>query len=218
MLFNSVIFIQFHLICVLLYWALPMQRLRQVILLFGSVYFYAWYYWPALFLLGGSMVINYLFSRWIEDAKTDKKASLILRIAIILNICSLGWFKYSKFIADNVVALVGKFGIEIESPPVSAWLPLGISFYTFQVIGYLVDVRRGEVKAERNFLVFGVFKCFYAQLIAGPIVRAKELIPQLVTKRQFKADDFLLGLFYVIAGLAIKVCIADTLAQFVDYG
>lgn len=100
----------------------------------------------------------------------------------------------------------------------SYWLPLGISFYTFQIIGYLVDVRRGEVKAERSFLVFGVFKCFYAQLVAGPIVRAKELMPALREKQVFDARNFQLGIYFFLAGLAIKICIADTLAQFVDAG
>lgn len=217
MLFNTITFILLHLFLVACYWALPQQKLRQAVLLFGSVVFYGWYYWPALFLLGISMVINYMFSRLIDSAD-EKRAGQILKVAIVLNICSLGWFKYSKFIADNAVGLLGKLGVEVSAPEMSAWLPLGISFYTFQVIGYLVDVKRGEVKAERNFLVFGVFKCFYAQLIAGPIVRARELIPQLKAKRTFRADDFLLGIFYVIAGLAIKICIADTLAQFVEFG
>ena len=218
MLFNSVTFVLFHFLMVLIYWLLPRQGQRQVLLLLSSVVFYGWYYWPAVFLLGLSMTINYLFSRWIDAAERDEQKGSRLRIAVIVNLCSLGWFKYSKFIADNLVAILEKAGLHLESPPVSAWLPLGISFYTFQVIGYLVDIRRGEVKMERNFLIFGVFKCFYAQLVAGPIVRGRELIPQIAEKRTFDGDNFLLGLFFMLAGLAIKICIADTLAQFVDYG
>ncbi len=218
MLFNSITFILFHFCLVLIYWALPRQSYRQVLLFVSSVIFYGWYYWPALILLGISMVVNYGFSRMIGSAESEERASLILKIAIIVNLCSLGWFKYSAFIAENVIALLGQMGIAAKSPPVSAWLPLGISFYTFQIIGYLVDVKRGVVKVEKNFLIFGVFKCFYAQLVAGPIVRAHELIPQLKIRRIFNSQDFLLGIFYLIAGLAIKICIADTLAQFVEYG
>ncbi len=215
MLFNSITFILFHFCFVLLYWVSPSQKLRQVLLLLSSVIFYGWYYWPALILLGISMVVNYGFSHWIDAS--DKKQK-ILTFAVIVNLCSLGWFKYSKFIVDNFIALFEKIGITLESPPVSAWLPLGISFYTFQIIGYLVDIKRGETKAERNFLVFGVFKCFYAQLVAGPIVRAHTLIPQLKSKRVFDNRNFHLGIYFLLAGLAIKICIADTLAQFVDHG
>ncbi|MDA7673499.1 MBOAT family protein [Verrucomicrobiales bacterium] len=215
MLFNSITFVLFHLLFVALYWATKSIRVRQVLLLLSSVVFYGWYYWPALILLGVSMVVNYGFSRWIEVATEKKK---VLTLAVVVNLCSLSWFKYSKFIADNVVAVLGQLGLELESPPMNDWLPLGISFYTFQIIGYLVDVSRGQVKAERNFLVFGVFKCFYAQLVAGPIVRAKDLIPQLKERHVFYSRDFQLGLYYLLAGLAIKVCIADTLAQFVNHG
>ncbi len=217
MLFNSITFILFHALFVALYWASPSQKIRQVALLLSSVIFYGWYYWPALILLGISMVVNYGFSRWIESSSAEKRGR-VLAVAVVTNLCSLGWFKYSKFIADNVVALLSNFGISLESPAMSAWLPLGISFYTFQIIGYLVDVKRGHVPAEKNFLVFGVFKCFYAQLVAGPIVRANELIPQLKTRQVFSSRDFHLGIYFLLAGLAIKICIADTLAQFVDHG
>ncbi len=215
MLFNSITFLLFHFLFVALYWATKSQKVRQALLLISSVIFYGWYYWPALILLGISMVANYGFSLWIDTADNKKRA---LTIAVVANLLSLSWFKYSKFIADNVVALLETVGVQADAPQMSAWLPLGISFYTFQIIGYLVDVSRGEVKAERNFLVFGVFKCFYGQLVAGPIVRASELIPQLKTRRTFSSQDFQLGIYYLLSGLAIKICVADMLAQFVDYG
>ncbi len=215
MLVNSITFLLFHFLFVALYWATKSQKARQVLLLLSSVIFYGWYYWPALILLGISMVANYGFSVWIDTSDNKKRA---LTIAVVTNLLSLSWFKYSKFIADNVVGFLEVFGVKADAPEMSAWLPLGISFYTFQIIGYLVDVSRGEVKAERNFLVFGVFKCFYGQLVAGPIVRASELIPQLKTRRTFSAPDFQLGIYYLLSGLAIKICVADMLAQFVDYG
>jgi alginate O-acetyltransferase complex protein AlgI len=169
-----------------------------------------------LILLGISMVANYGFSRWIDASGERKKK--VLTLAVVVNLCSLAWFKYSAFIGENLVSLLRSLGLSVESPQYSEWLPLGISFYTFQVIAYLVDLSRGKVACERNFLVFGVFKCFYGQLVAGPIVRAHELIPQLKNKRRFRAGDFYLGLYLMIGGLALKVFVADTLAQFVDYG
>jgi len=217
MLFNSITFILFHFCFVLLYWATPSQRIRRVWLLLSSIIFYSWYYWPGIILLAVSIAVNYAFSRWIDASPAGKKKR-VLSFAVIVNLCSLGWFKYSNFIAGNVVALFDTIGVPLEAPTMSVWLPLGISFYTFQVIGYLIDISRGDIKAERNFLAFAVFKCFYAQLVAGPIVRANELLPQLHTLRHFSSRSFHLGIYLMLAGLAIKVCVADTLAQFVDHG
>lgn len=215
MLFNSLTFLILHFLCLAAYWVMPWQRVRQVILLVSSLVFYGWYYWPTLFLLGGSILVNYGFSLWI-DASPRKQH--VTALAVVVNLGSLGWFKYSAFLAENVTALFSAIGLEVELPPASAWLPLGISFYTFQVIGYLIDINRGKIRSEKNLLVFGVFTCFYAQLIAGPIVRANSLIPQLNKKRRFRAGDFQLGLYLLVAGLAMKICLADTLAQFVDFG
>ncbi|MCB1205170.1 MAG: MBOAT family protein [Verrucomicrobiae bacterium] len=214
MLFNSITFVLFHFLCVGLYWLVPQQKVRQVVLMVGSAVFYGWYFWPALILLGASILVNYGFSRWIDAAENK---SLATKVAILVNLSSLCWFKYSAFISENCVDLLAAIGIEISVPPHSHWLPLGISFYTFQVIGYLVDISRGKIGAEKSFLVFGVFKCFYAQLVAGPIVRASELIPQLTSKRVFRASDFLLGLYLLLVGLAFKISLADTLAQFVEH-
>lgn len=215
MLFNSLTFIILHFLCVALYWASPWLRVRQIILLISSLVFYGWLYWPALFLLGAVIVVNYGFSLWIDS--TEKKRQ-VTAFAVAVNLCNLGWFKYSAFLGEILVQLFDGFGVTVENPPGSMWLPLGISFFTFQVIGYLVDISRGEIRAERNFFVFSVFKCFYAQLVAGPIVRANELFPQLKELRKFRADDFQLGLYLLIAGLAMKICLADTLSQFVEYG
>lgn len=110
MLFNSITFVLFHFLFVGLYWASPSQRLRQVLLLSSSVIFYGWYYWPALILLGVSMVANYGFSRWIESS--ERKGG-VLAVAVVANLCSLGWFKYSKFVAENVVTILGGAGIEV---------------------------------------------------------------------------------------------------------
>jgi D-alanyl-lipoteichoic acid acyltransferase DltB (MBOAT superfamily) len=217
MLFNTFTFLLLHALAVLLYWTTPWTRVRQATLLLSSTIFYGWLYWPGLLLLAASIIVNYLFSRWIDTSPVKKK-TILLRVAIVLNLASLAWFKYAAFIAENLVAFLGAVGISAQTPTMSAWLPLGISFYTFQIIGYLIDISRGQIRAERNFLAFGVFTCFYAQLIAGPIVRAHELLPQLKTRQNFDSRNLHLGIYLILAGLAIKICVADTLAQFVDHG
>ncbi len=214
MLFNSITFIILHFVTVFLFWSVSSQKIRQVLLLISSLIFYGWYYWPGLILLLISMVFNYYFSLKISSTKSKK----VLAIAVVANLCSLAWFKYSSFIFENISALFISIGLDLSIPVMNSWLPLGISFYSFQIIAYLVDVYRNEVPVERSFISFGVFKCYYAQLIAGPIVRAKYFFPQLLQKRDFCPDKFKLGFYYMLGGLTVKICIADTLAQFVDYG
>jgi len=188
--------------------------MRNTLLFTGSLFFYGWYYWPGLIVLGISILFNYYFSLKIAETNSKK----ILSIAVIANLASLSFFKYSKFILDNFITLFNSVGVELTVPNYNYWLPLGISFYTFQIIGYLVDIYRKEVEVEKDFVIFGVFKCFYAQLIAGPIVRAKEFLPQLRRVNTFNPDQFKLGIYYILAGLSIKIVIADTVSQFVDFG
>ena len=214
MLFNSLTFVFFHLIFVGLYWSTKNNTIRKSLLGFSSLVFYGWFYWPGLILLLLTMVVNYTLARKIESS--GKK--IFLTLAVSLNLLSLGFFKYSSFFIDNLILFFDVFGLELAKPEWSYWLPLGISFYTFQAISYLVDVYRKKVPAEKNILNFLVFKAFYAQLVAGPIVRAEELLPQIHEKQKFRASDFQLGIYYVLAGLLIKIVIADTLGQFVDFG
>ncbi len=214
MLFNTLTFIIFHLVCLFIFWITKSLLIRNVLLFSGSLFFYGWYYWPGLIVLVLSILLNFYFS--LKIAQTGSKKTLSL--AVILNLTSLSFFKYSKFILENFLSFLNSFGLELTIPEYNYWLPLGISFYTFQVIGYLVDIYRKEVEVEKNFIVFGVFKCFYAQLIAGPIVRAKEFLPQLKKVNRFNPEKFKIGIYYLLAGLCIKIVIADTVAQFVDFG
>jgi alginate O-acetyltransferase complex protein AlgI len=214
MLFNSFVFIIFHILCVGLFWSTKNLLIRNLILLAGSLLFYSWHYWPAIIILLTLMIINYFFSIQIEKKKNQHMISL----AVIVNLSTLVWFKYSNFLAENLATLINKVGFNLTIPEMSYWLPLGISFYTFQIMGYLIDIHRGDIAAEKSFIRFAVFKCFYAQLIAGPIVRAKELLPQLNTVSKFDPKKFHLGLYYFMAGLCIKIVVADTVAQFVDFG
>ncbi len=214
MLFNSLTFLLFHFVAILLYWVVKPQKIRAAILLVASMIFYGSYYWPGLILLAVTTLINYGLSHVIE--KNRDKA--VLGVAVSINLLLLFYFKYSTFLLENIVWLVSKTGVSLEIPVSNYWLPLGISFYTFQIIGYLIDVYRGEVKAEKSLLFFAVFVSFYAQLIAGPIVRAKELLPQLKKGITFDLIKFQKGFFLIVAGLFIKICGADVLSQFVEHG
>ncbi len=207
MLFTAPAFFVLLAVAVALHWALPWQRARLAVLLCASFYFYAFHHWPSLFILFAFILFNYAAAL----AQERWRHRLLLPVAISVNLLALGWFKYAAFVASIVQAIVRA---PVPHPPV--FLPLGISFFTFQVVAYQIDVHRREIAAERSLLRFAVFKCFFAQLVAGPIVRAHEFLPQLREKRRFDAEGFHHGLFLLVLGLALKIGVADVLAQFVS--
>jgi alginate O-acetyltransferase complex protein AlgI len=212
MLFNSLIFFALLTVTVALYWALPWHRARLAVLFGASLVFYGFHHWPSVFLLLFTIGFNFLMGR--EQARRRSWARLALTIAV--NLSLLFWFKYAAFVADSVNSLLALFGGNLAVPRPPVFLPLGISFFTFQVIAYQVDIYRGEVAAEPSLARFAVFKCFFPQLIAGPIVRARDFLPQLRELRRFDAAQFHQGLWLVLAGLALKIGVADVLAQFAD--
>ena len=214
MLFNSLTFVLLHFVVLTLYWLSPRQGLRIVFLGLGSLVFYGWLYWPGIFFLLGVIAVNYFMGLQIEKTASPKW----LAIAVSLNLLNLCYFKYVEFLARNLAALLELAHIDLAIPTPDYWLPLGISFITFQKIAYLVDIYKGQIRAEKNFLRFTCFAAFYGQLIAGPIVRSHEFLPQLQTKREFNVHSLKLGFFYFIMGVMMKVTVADTLAQFVEYG
>jgi D-alanyl-lipoteichoic acid acyltransferase DltB (MBOAT superfamily) len=212
MIFNSLSFFALLIPAVTLYWVLPWQVARMTVLFAASMVFYAAHHWPSLFLLLGTIGFNFGVGRIQER----RRSAGILAVAVVVNLSLLGWFKYAAFLADNVNALLALAGVGLAVPRPPAFLPLGISFFTFQVVAYQVDVYRREVEAETSLLRFAVFKCFFPQLIAGPIVRARDFLPQLQQRRSFDAEVFHQGLWLLMAGLALKVGVADVLAQFAD--
>ena len=212
MLFNSLTFFALLLPTLATYWLAPWQRIRLALLLAASLIFYSYFHWPSVFLLLFTISFNYGMGR--RQARVRSRLELAAIIAV--NLSLLLWFKYAGFIADNLNEALSLTGTpwHVTRPP--AFLPLGISFFTFQVIAYQVDVFRGEIPAEPSFLRFAVFKSFFPQLIAGPIVRAKDFLPQLRDRITFDAALFHHGVWLVLAGLALKIGVADVLAQFAD--
>ena len=213
MLFHSATF----LICVTalvgLYWVTPWQRARLVLLFLSSIVFYGWRHWPSVFLLLGSISFNYTMGRLLES----RRSKGLLALGITVNLSFLAYFKYGRFLVDQLINLGALLGLELTVPRPDAWMPLGISFFTFQVIAYLVDVYRREIPAERSLLVFAVFKSFFAQLVAGPIVRGRELLPQLRNAVPFDLARIHRGAWLVLCGLFLKVGVADVLGDFVDF-
>lgn len=212
MLFHSFSFLALLIPTLLVYWLSPSQRLRLGALLVASMVFYAFHHWPSVFLLIGTIAVNYVAGRMLEV----RRSRALLAGIVLFDLSLLFWFKYAAFVSSQLVRGAAAVGVELPIPAMSAWLPLGISFFTFQVIAYQVDVYRGTVAAERSVLVFGVFKSFFAQLIAGPIVRAQDFLPQLHKRVKFDPARIQHGLFLFFAGLSLKIGVADVLRQFSD--
>ena len=212
MLFNSLTFFALLLPTLALYWLLRWQQARLWLLLAASLLFYGYYHWPSVFLLLFTIGFNYgmgrMQARW--------RSGLVLGLVVTGNLSLLAWFKYAAFAADNCNGLLSLLGVSWSVPRPPVFLPLGISFFTFQVIAYQIDIYQGEIEAERSLPRFAVFKCFFPQLIAGPIVRAKDFLPQLRNRIRFDAASFHQGLWLMLAGLALKIGVADVLAQFAD--
>ena len=219
MIFNSVTYLLFLLFVVALSWALP-QKSRLYLLFVSSIIFYGFWRFEFVFLMLTSVVIDYYLALAIYKAKTKKLKKGLLVTSLFVNLGLLILFKYSSFIAFNLVDLFGIFGVVLVVDPffLDIVLPLGISFYTFQTISYVVDVYRGFIKPERKFVLFATYVTFFPQLIAGPILRAKEVIPQLNLKPIFKMDDLQIGFRRIVIGLFIKVVLADNIAPLVDAG
>ena len=216
MSFASVTFLLLLAVTVPLYWALPWQRARLVLLFVASLVFYGFRHWPSVFLLLFTITLNYVLALRIEATHLRARRRGWLLAGVVVNLGLLAYFKYAAFLAGALVDLARLLGFELSVPPMGSFLPLGISFFTFQVMAYLVDVWRGDLKAERSILVFAVFKSFLAQLVAGPIVKGKHLFPQLREKRAFDPSQLHRGTFLLVAGLGLKLAVADVLRPFVD--
>lgn len=224
MLFNSLSFLLFFPIVVLLYWLLPL-KFRNGMLLVASYYFYMnWEPIYALLILLSSVSTFYCALK-IDGCKHQKRsghtgktsyAKSWLMVCMILNFSILFLFKYFNFVTLTVHDMLASLGIVMEVPSFALLLPVGISFYTFQAIGYILDVYRGDLRAERNFMTYALFVSFFPQLVAGPIERAKNLLPQFHYRHIFDAEKVRHGLYLMAWGFFMKLCIADAVAPYVN--
>lgn len=219
MLFNSVTFLIFFASVATVSWFLP-RTPRLYLLFISSLIFYGFWRYEFIFLMMASVIIDYFIALKIYKSTYQKIKKLLLIVSVCCNLGFLLFFKYLFFFAENFSGLASLFGIEIQIDTFfyNIILPLGISFYTFQTISYTVDVYRGFIKAEKEFVLFATYVTFFPQLVAGPILRAKEVIPQLDKKPLFKLNDLKSGLRKITFGLFLKVVLADNIAPLVDVG
>ena len=220
MLFNSIEYFLFLPTVFILYWFVFKKdlKLQNLLILISSYFFYGWWDWRFLSLIFLSTVVDYFVGLKIYDSQDNKVKKTYLLISILINLGLLVFFKYFNFFIESWIDLLGSFGYEQKSVwTLNVILPVGISFYTFQTMSYSLDIYFKKLKPTRDFISFASFVSFFPQFVAGPIVRASHLLPQLLSKRVFKYDQGVQGLRLILWGMFKKVVIADSLAWRVNY-
>ncbi|WP_282148194.1 MBOAT family O-acyltransferase [Algibacter lectus] len=214
MLFNSFEFLIFLPIVFLLYWFVFNKsiKLQNFLLLVVSYIFYGWWDYRFLSLILFSSIIDYYCGLFIENANTQKSKKNWLTISMFVNLGFLGVFKYFNFFSQSLEEAFLSFGYQIDTLTLNIILPVGISFYTFQTMSYTIDVYRGNLKPTRDPVAFFAFVSFFPQLVAGPIERATNLLPQFYKKRKFDYGRAADGLRQILWGLFKKIVVADNCA------
>lgn len=210
MLFNSLTFVVFFAIVVALHYAPFSWRIKKINLLLASLIFYGAWSPPFVLLLMLSTVVDWFAARWIAGARTERMRTLFLLISLAGNLGMLSYFKYGEFALENFAALMRLAGIDYVPPEWSIVLPVGISFYTFQTLAYTLDVYLRRANPTPSFLDFALFVTFFPQLVAGPIVRPSQLVPQFSEPKKATQPQFLWGLALMTMGLFEKVVLADS--------
>jgi len=219
MLFNSFQFAYFFALLLPAYWALAkFHRAQNVLLLAAAYFFYARFFvkpdgWHLTFLglLVLSTVMDYACGLAVDSIEGPRKRKLFVALSMALNLGLLGYFKYYNFFAESVQVAMARAGIAVPLSKIEVLLPIGISFYTFQSMSYVIDVYRREIKPTRNLVQFAAFVSFFPHLVAGPIMRPTTLLPQIQNRRRFDLQQFYQGAYLIFWGLTKKVVIADNL-------
>ena len=215
MTFNSLGFLIFYPIVLLLYFVLP-KKLTKYMLLIASYYFYLAWNWKLAGLIIFTTCVSYFCARIIEKTESKKVKRLCIVLTLIASLGVLFFFKYYNFIADSASFVYGLFTGMANDWTLNLVLPVGISFYTFQTLSYAIDVYRGDEKCERDFITYALYVSFFPQLVAGPIERPGNLIPQLKERHPLQRDNVELGLQQMALGFFKKIAIADLLAEYVN--
>lgn len=218
MLFNTIAFLLFFPIVCILYFAIPVKRVmaRNMLLLVASYYFYMNWEPAYAMLLLTSTIVTYLSALGIGHFVEKKKKEFCLVSSIILNLSILFLFKYYNFLASNIEMILQTSKLGIDIPEFSMLLPVGISFYTFQALGYSIDVYRSTTKVEKDFPTYALFVSFFPQLVAGPIERSNNLLPQFKQQHRFDYDDVMAGVRLMVWGYFLKLVMADRCGIYVD--
>jgi len=219
MLFNSLDFAIFLPIVFFLYWFVAQNKikLQNTLIVVSSYIFYAWWDWRFLSLIISSTLVDYYVGQKLRPDIKKSKRKLLLCTSIIVNLGFLGFFKYYNFFLENFIDAFSLFGMQINANSLNIILPVGISFYTFQTLSYTIDVYKKKLEPTKDFIAFSAFVCFFPQLVAGPIERATNLLPQFCKKRTFEYQKAVDGMRQILWGLFKKVVIADNCAEFANH-
>ncbi|MDH4055534.1 MAG: MBOAT family protein [Gammaproteobacteria bacterium] len=218
MLFNSIDFAVFLPIVFAIYWLIPNSRIRlqNAVLLIASYVFYGWWDWRFLSLIIISSLIDYVVGLAMHREQVQLKRKLLLLISLCANLGLLGYFKYFNFFAESFVAAFTFFNVSFDVSRLNIILPVGISFYTFQTLSYSIDIYRRKLEPTQRIVDFFAFVSFFPQLVAGPIERASNLLPQFNRQRHFSYELAVDGLRQILWGLFKKIVIADNCAVLVN--
>jgi alginate O-acetyltransferase complex protein AlgI len=218
MLFNSFSFFIFLPIVFVLHWFVSKKGVsfQNIILLLASYFFYSFWDWRFSIILVGSTLFNYLFGIQIGKEKKEIRQKNLLVFSLIINIGVLCYFKYFNFFIDSFLDIINNLGFNINQYSLEILVPIGISFYTFHGISYVLDIYFGRTIASNNLIQFSLFISYFPLLVAGPIERATHLLPQFSQKRKFSYNQSSEGCKLILWGLFKKVVIADSLASIVD--
>ncbi len=218
MLFNSIDFAIFLPLVFLLYWFVTNKnlKLQNFLIVAASYLFYGWWDWRFLSLIFFSTIVDYTVGVKLNNEENNFKRKALLWTSIFVNLGFLGFFKYYNFFQDNFITAFSFFGAEIKTNSLNIILPVGISFYTFQTLSYTIDVYKRKLTPTKDFIAFLAFVSFFPQLVAGPIERAKHLLPQFYKKRTFYYSKAADGMRQILWGLFKKIVIADNSADYVN--
>ena len=218
MLFNSISFAIFLPIVFVLYWFATKGNLKRqnILLLVASYFFYACWDWRFLFLLIFSTLLDYYTGLKMSEATNRRMKKFWFWLSISVNLGFLGVFKYFNFFAGSFAEAISHLGLHIDPWTLNVILPVGISFYTFHGLSYVIDIYKDKIKAEKNFIDYSVFVSFFPLLVAGPIERATHLLPQIKKERTFDYAKAIDGLRQILWGLFKKIVIADQCAVYAN--
>ncbi|CAM4153458.1 MBOAT family protein [Gillisia hiemivivida] len=218
MLFNSIAFLIFLPVVFILYWGLFKRslKLQNIFLLIASYLFYGWWDYRFLALIIASTLVDFYIGRLLHHTRKQIHRKTLLSLSLIFNLGLLGFLKYYNFFIESWINSWANIGIEMHISSLNIILPVGISFYTFQTLSYTIDVYRRKIEPTSNFINFSVFVAFFPQLVAGPIERAKHLLPQFSKKRIFIEERGISGIHLILWGLFKKIVIADSCAIYVN--
>jgi alginate O-acetyltransferase complex protein AlgI len=218
MLFNSINFLIFLPIVFAVYWFACAKSLKyqNILLLLSSYFFYACWDWRFLFLLVFSTLLDFITGLKMESAKSTVLKKAWFFASIFINLGFLGIFKYYNFFIESFASAISNVGFQFTPILLKIILPVGISFYTFHGLSYVIDIYKNRIKAERNLVEYSVFVCFFPLLVAGPIERATHLLPQIKSNRVFSYGNAVIGLKQILWGLFKKVVIADQCAEYAN--